>query len=144
MKTAVFLLTAALLAGCGAIARLENKEPPPLPFTGTRWQVMLEMPRAGEQPWVRFGDGRMEGFGGCSQFGASILQDSVGAKAIAIMRIELRQQGLCDANVVAAERRMLEVLQSVSSYSITVDVMKMSGSAGTLVFKAISIESLPK
>lgn len=143
MRTILSLLAVALLAGCGAIAKLENKEPPPLPFTGTRWQLVLEMPRPGEQPWVRFGDGRMEGFGGCSRFGANILQDSVGAKAIAIMRIELQQQ-VCEANVVAAERRMLATLQAVSSYAISVDVMKMSGSGGTLVFKAVSIESMPK
>jgi heat shock protein HslJ len=141
MKTAATLLAAWLLAGCAAIQSLDKKDPPPMPFTGTRWQVMLEMPQAGEQPWVRFGDGRMEGFGGCSPFSANILQDAVGARAIAVMRIEL-QQRVCEASVVAAERRMLAVLQSVSSYAITADIMKMSGSGGTLVFKAISIEAV--
>jgi hypothetical protein len=142
MKTTVLLIAAVVLSGCGAIARLDQKEPPPLPFTGTRWQVLLETPIPGEQPWVRFGDGRMEGFGGCSQFHAPILQDSVGAKAIAIKRIELRQQGVCEANVVAAERRMLATLQDVSAYAISVDVMKMSGSGGTLVLRAVSLEAM--
>ena len=142
MKTPVSLLLAAVaLAGCGAIQKLEQKEPPPLPFTGTKWQVVLELPIPGEQPWVRFGDGRMVGFGGCSQFAAPILQDAVGARAIAIKRIELTQQGLCEASVVAAERQLLAKLQAVSAYAIRVDVMKMSGTGGTLVFRAVSLEA---
>lgn len=141
MKNLVAMLAALLLTACGAIQKLEQKEPPPLPFTGTKWQVVLELPMSGEQPWVRFGDGRMEGFGGCSMFHAPILQDAVGAKAIAVKRIELTQQGLCEAGVVAAERRLLATLQSVSSYAISVDVMKMAGSGGTLVFRAVSLEA---
>ena len=134
----LLVASAALAAGCG----MQKKEPPPKPFVGTKWVVQLELPVQGEQPWVRFGDGRMEGFGGCSQFHAHILQDSVGAKAIAIKRIELRQQGVCEANVVAAERRMLATLQDVSAYAISVDVMKMSGSGGTLVLRAVSLEAM--
>ena len=69
------------------------------------------------------------------------LQDAVGARAIAIKRIELTQQGLCEASVVAAERQLLAKLQAVSAYAISVDVMKMSGSGGTLVFRAVSLEA---
>jgi heat shock protein HslJ len=36
-----------------------------------------------------------------------------------------------------AENRVIEVLQSVSSYTITADIMLMSGSGGTLKFKAL-------
>jgi len=125
---------AVLLAACGA---MEKKEPPPKPFVGTRWQVLLESPPAGQIPWVRFGDGRVQGFGGCNPFSAPIIQDSVGAKAIAIQRIEIEPRGVCDASIVAVQRRMLEVLQSVSSYTIAADVLKMSGSAGTLTFHAL-------
>ena len=116
---------------------MEKKEPPPKPFVGTRWQVMLEAPPAGQIPWLRFGDGRVQGYGGCNPFSARIIQDAVGARAIAIQRIEIEPRGVCEANIVAVQRRMLEVLQSVSSYAITGDLMKMSGSAGTLTLQAL-------
>ena len=137
MKTLLWLLAGLVLAACGTI---DKKEPPPMPFTGTKWQVVLEMPQPGEQPWVQFGDGRMQGFGGCNRIGADYLQDSVGTKFIAMKRIELSGR-VCESHIVAGERRLLAVLQDVSSYAITADVMKMSGSAGTLVFKAVSLEA---
>jgi heat shock protein HslJ len=85
---------------------------------------------------MRFGDGRVEGFGGCNKFAAQYVQDAVGARAIAIRRIELDRR-LCEAGPRLAEARVLEVLQSVSSYSITGSVMTMSGSSGTLRFRAM-------
>jgi heat shock protein HslJ len=88
---------------------------------------------------MRFGDGRVEGYGGCNRFTASYLQDSVGARAIAIRRIEMNRR-LCDPGVQAVENRVLEALQAVSSYAITVDVMTMSGSAGTLRLRALAEE----
>jgi heat shock protein HslJ len=126
-------LAAPLLFAC---AGAKEKEPPPKPFIGTRWQVLLELPMTGEQPNFRFGDGRMEGFGGCNRVTARFVQDAVGARAIAIGRIESGRRG-CDASVQAAEQRMLEVLQTVSSYAITADTLTMSGSAGTLKFRAL-------
>ena len=125
----------AFLAACAAT----KKEPPPKPFAGTRWQVVLELPMAGEQPNMRFGDGRVEGFGGCSRFAAKYVQDSEGARAIAIGRIDVDRR-LCEAGPKAGEARMLEVLQSVSSYTITVDTMTMSGSGGSLKFRAMAEE----
>ena len=122
----------ALLAGCAA----PPKEPPPKPFVGTTWEVVLELPLPGEPPHMRFGDGRVEGFGGCNRFTAEYLRDSVGARAIAIRRIEIDRR-LCDAGPRLAEARMLEVLQSASSYSVTGSVLTMSGSGGTLRLRAV-------
>jgi heat shock protein HslJ len=133
---AVAILVA--LVGCAA----QKKEPPPKPFAGTRWQVVLELPLAGAQPSMRFGDGRVEGFGGCNRFAARYIQDSVGARAIAIGRIEIDRR-LCEAGAQAAEARMLEVLQSVSSYVINADILTMSGSGGTLRFVALPQEVKP-
>ena len=133
-------LAAAMLpiaVGCAAT----QKEPPPKPFVGTRWEVILELPMAGEQPSFRFGDGRREGYGGCNRISARFVQDSVGARAIVIGRIETGMRS-CDKGAQAAERQMLEVLQSVSSYSITGDAMSMTGSGGTLKFRAMP-ESRP-
>src|SRR5258706_3234033 len=86
LATGGIALVAALafLAGCAAT----RKEPPPKPFAGTRWQVVLELPLAGEQPNMRFGDGRVEGFGGGSRLEAEDVQDFVGARAPLIGRHE--------------------------------------------------------
>jgi heat shock protein HslJ len=85
---------------------------------------------------VRFGDGILEGFGGCSRFVGRYVQDAVGARAIAIGRLQIDRR-LCDPMVRLAEERTLEVLQAVSSYSVSVDVLTMSGSGGTLRFRAL-------
>jgi heat shock protein HslJ len=135
------LLSSMLLLGaCGTT--LTNREPPPKPFAGTRWDVVLEMPTPGEPPYFRFGDGRMEGFSGCSPVRAEYLQDSVGARAIAMRRIDVDRR-VCDASSKLLESRILAVLQSVSSYSITGDVMRMSGSGGTLTLRAHATASTP-
>jgi len=133
MKTIVAALAAAcLLAGCAA----QKKEPPPKPFIGTKWVAELELPIAsGEQPHVRFGDGRMEGFGGCNRIGARFVQDTVGSRFVAIGRID-RGTKACDPGAQNAEVRVLEILQAVSSYVINGDQMTMSGSGGSLKFKS--------
>jgi heat shock protein HslJ len=127
------LAAATIFALCACAA--PKREPPPKPFAGTKWQVQLELPIDGEQPHFRFGDGRMEGFGGCNRIVARYVQDTVGARAIAIGRIETGTR-VCDPSKLAAERRMLEVLQSVSSYSVSRDRLTMTGSGGTLKFRS--------
>lgn len=127
------LAVATILVLCACTP--PKREPPPKPFVGTKWQVELELPIEGEQPHLRFGDGRMEGFGGCNRIAARYVQDTVGSRFIAIGRIEGGTR-VCDSSKLAAERRMLEVLQAVSSYSITADRMTMTGSGGTLKFRS--------
>lgn len=125
----------ALVALVACACATPGKEPPPKPFTATKWRLVMDMPPPGEPPYVRFGDGRMEGFGGCSRFAARYREDSVGSRFIVIGRIEIDRR-LCDPAFRSAETRMIDVLQSVSSYSITGDAMSMSGSGGTLKFRA--------
>jgi heat shock protein HslJ len=127
----VLAAAAALLAACAS----RPKEPPPKPFVGTRWDVVLDLPIPGEQPYLRFGDGRMEGFGGCNKIAARYVQDTVGARAIAVGRVD-RGTRACETGTQLAEMRMLEVLQAVSSYAITGDAMTMTGSGGMLKFRA--------
>ena len=136
---ATALLIAALAAGCA----MQKKEPPPKPFIGTKWVVTRELPVPGEQPWFRFGDGRMEGFGGCNRVAARYVQDSVGSRFIAIGRMD-RGVKACDPGSQAAEARVLEVLQAVSSYTIIGDAMTMSGSAGALRFRSDPPNEEPK
>jgi hypothetical protein len=137
MRRALGLAAIVLLAGCNPMHPV--REPPPRAFVGTKWHVILELPLPGEQPWIVLGDGRLEGFAGCNRINARYLQDTVGARAIAFRTLSSSKRG-CDTSVMAAESRVLEVLQSVSSYSVTGDTMTMTGSAGTLNFKA---EPLP-
>jgi heat shock protein HslJ len=129
----LYPIAAALVA---AACASKPPEPPPKPFAATKWQLTMEIPIPGEQPYVRFGDGRVEGFGGCNKFAARFVQDSVGARAIAIGKLEMNRR-LCDPGVQAAETRFLEVFQSASSYMIIVDVLTMSGSGGTVKFIAV-------
>lgn len=138
MRTLLAVAMTAVGFGCATA----QKEPPPKPFVGTTWQVILELPMSGEQPHLRFGDGRMEGFAGCNRVSARYVQDTVGARAIVVGRIATGVKA-CDAGTQEAEKRMLEVLQSVSSYSITADAMSMTGSAGTLKFRALNMEVKP-
>ncbi|HET7547142.1 MAG TPA: META domain-containing protein [Usitatibacter sp.] len=133
-------IAALAIAAFAAACATSQREPPPKPFAGTHWNAVLELPPAGEKPWVRFGDGRMEGFGGCNRIAARYVQDSVGARAIAIGRIE-KGFNACDRSTGDAEDRFLEVLQSVSSYSIVGDAMAMTGSAGTVRFRAAGGEA---
>jgi heat shock protein HslJ len=127
----------AIAFGLPACAALEQKEPPPKPLVGTRWEAILELPPQGEQPWIRVGDGRLEGFGGCNRINARYVRDTVGARAIAIGVISTGRRA-CDQNSAAVESGMLDVLQSVSSYQVTGDLLVMTGSAGSVRFRAVS------
>jgi heat shock protein HslJ len=127
----LMLLAAVLLAACGS---LQRKEPPPKPFVGTKWVVQLEVPiQGGPQPWVQFGDGLMDGYGGCNRIAAKYVQDTVGTRFIALSRID-RGTKACEQRAQLVETRVLEVLQAVSSYRIIADGMTMTGSAGSLRF----------
>jgi len=122
------------LAACGS---LQNKEPPPAPFTMTKWQVVLEREPSPQrlQPWFLFADGVLEGFAGCNPVTARYVQDTVGARAIVIGKLNVERGG-CDARSQLVQTHILEVLQAVSSYTITGDIMVMSGSGGSLTLRA--------
>jgi heat shock protein HslJ len=132
LRTAAMVLL-LLVAACATA----KKEPPPKPFAGTRWEVVLERELAPQQvrPWFTFADGFLEGFAGCSQVTARYVQDTVGAGAIAVGRLNVGHAA-CDARGEAVQSHMLEVLQAASSYSIAGDVLTMSGSGGTLKMRA--------
>ena len=85
----------------------------------------------------------MEGFGGCNRLVARYIQDAVGAKAIAIGRIQTGRHAGCDPSTQDAEDRMVETLQAVSSYAIIGDAMTMSGSGGSLRLRAAPEERKP-
>jgi heat shock protein HslJ len=134
MNRAIVLAVAAVFAA--ACQSPEQKEPPPKPFVGTHWRVVLELPIKGEQPNMRFGDGRVEGFGGCSKFTAPIIQDSIGAGALVIRKIQVDKR-ICDPGVAQVEDHLIESLQAVQSYKILGDAMQMVGPSGNLKLIAV-------
>jgi heat shock protein HslJ len=125
---------AMLAAGCNMMS--PSKEPPRRPFLATRWEAILDLPLAGEQPSLRFGDGRVEGFGGCNRFVARATQDAIGAGAIIIGRIEMDRRICTDPSAQMAETRLIEVLQTTTSYNVEADRLTITGSAGTMRFRA--------
>jgi heat shock protein HslJ len=131
------LALALLLVACSST---RNKEPPPKPFAGTRWQFVLQAPLPGEAPYVLFGEGHLEGFGGCNHFMAGYVEDSVGAGAIAVRRIEMPERHMCDATAQAAESYLLDALKAASSFAITGNTLVLSGPGGTLRLHAVSAQ----
>ena len=129
----IFAAAAVLVAAC---ASHEAKEPPPKPFIGTHWRVVLDLPIKGEQPNMHFGDGRVEGFGGCSKFTAPIIQDSIGAGALVIRKLQVDKR-ICEPGVQVVEDNLLETLQAVQSYKILGDAMSMVGPSGNLKLIAV-------
>ena len=135
---------AFVLVGLAAACATTKKEPPPKPFAGTRWEVLLEREPSPQRlrPWFVFADGAMEGFAGCNHVTARYVQDTVGAGALVLGRLNVERGG-CDARAQMVQTHILEVLQAVSSYSITGDVMKMSGSGGSMTLRAAGAGATP-
>ncbi len=124
---------AALLAGCQWVP--VKREPPALPFSGTRWMLVTERKLAGEAPYLEFGDGAVTGSSGCNRIMGRYIQDSVGAGAIVFSSIASTKR-LCDDVAMAVEERILAVLRTSTSVRVTGDTLRIDGSAGALDFKA--------
>jgi heat shock protein HslJ len=138
MRSTRFLRHAALAAALAAAACQSvpvNREPPPLPFTGTKWILGTERRLSGEQPWLEFGDGAVTGFTGCNRIMGRYQQDAVGAGAIVFSQVATTKK-MCEPTLMAIEERMLSVLRSSTNVRVTGDTLRIDGSAGALDFKA--------
>jgi heat shock protein HslJ len=133
LRAARLALAAALLASCANAPAV--REPPPLPFTGTKWSLVTERKLAGEQPWLEFGDGAVTGFSGCNRIMGRYMQDSIGAGAIVFSTIGASKR-MCEDHLMAIEDRMMGVLRSSTSVKVTGNTMRLDGSAGSLNFNA--------
>jgi heat shock protein HslJ len=138
MKLAPILRLAALVllpllpaCGLGDVKR----EPPPLPFVGTKWMLVTERKVTGELPYLEFGDGAVSGFSGCNRVMGRYIQDTVGAGAIVFSSISSTKR-LCDDPLMAIESRMLSVLRSSTNVRVMADTLRIDGSAGALDFRA--------
>jgi heat shock protein HslJ len=133
------LAAAAIVLVAGCQYAPVNREPPPLPFTGTKWMLVTE--RKLERPaYLEFGDGAVTGFGGCNRVMGRYVQDAVGAGAIVFSGIaSARMQ--CEAVLMAVEDRILAVLRSSTSVAVKANTLQIDGSAGTLRFIAAGTEA---
>lgn len=133
IRAAALAAVATLLAACQLVP--VKREPPPLPFTGTKWVLVTERRLTGEQPWLEFGDGAVSGFSGCNRVMGRYLQDTVGAGAIVFSSVSTTKK-LCEDTLMAVEDRMLAVLRTSTNVRVTGDTLRIDGSAGALDFKA--------
>lgn len=132
MNVRLALVALTLLAGCGS---RPVREPPPLPFTGTKWLLVTERKPVGEAPYLEFGDGAVTGYSGCNRISGRYLQDSVGAGAIVFSTVGASKR-LCEDPAMAVEERILAVLRSSTSMKVTANTLRIDGSAGWLSFVA--------
>jgi heat shock protein HslJ len=135
-----FLLSAVALAGCAA-PHAGGKDQPDL--TSVQWELvkwsMQPMPPAGVRPiMLRFdqrGDeGRVSGHAGCNQFSAPyVLRD--GHEITIATPVATRMA--CAPDVMEFEARLLDKLESVSSYKFTRNGMDLTAGDGhVLSFRA--------
>lgn len=139
MKKIPLVRAAALAAAALATAACNlvpvKREPPPLPFTGTKWMLVTERAVKGEAPYLEFGDGAVSGFSGCNRIMGRYVQDSVGAGAIVFSSVSTTKR-MCEDSLMAIEERILNVLRSSTNVRVVVDTLRIDGSAGALDFKA--------
>lgn len=136
---AVLAAFAFVIAACNLDPK---REPPPKPFTGTKWLMQLEVPAEGEVPFLQFGDGHVSGYTGCNRLNGRYQQDAVGAGAIVFTQVMTTKRG-CEPRVMTIEARILEVLGSSTSVQVVADTMRIDGSAGKLDFRAAPPPAAP-
>ena len=129
------VVLAALAFAIAACNMDPKREPPPKPFTGTKWLMQHEVPAEGEAPFLQFGDGHVSGYTGCNRLNGRYQQDAVGAGAIVFTQVATSKR-MCDARAMTIEARILGVLGSSTSVQVLADTMRIDGSAGKLEFKA--------
>ena len=122
-------LVATLALGVAACNMDPKREPPPKPFTGTKWLLQLEVPAEGEAPYLQFGDGHVSGYTGCNRLNGRYQQDAVGAGAIVFTQVMTSKRG-CEPRLMTIEARILEVLGSSTSVGVLADTMRIDGSGG--------------
>jgi heat shock protein HslJ len=141
MKRIVLLALAAILTGTGCNYVPIHREPPPLPFTGTKWMLVTERVLQ-TPPYLEFGDGMVTGFGGCNRVMGRYQQDSVGAGSIVFTSIASARM-MCDPVLMGIEDRILAVLRSSTSVFVKANTLQLDGSAGTLRFVAFGTDAPP-
>ncbi len=139
MKPIAPLALLVLVAGCNYVP--VNREPPPLPFTGTKWMLVTER-KLEKRPYLEFGDGVVTGFGGCNRVMGRYQQDAVGAGAIVFTSIASARM-MCEPVLMTVEDRILAVLRSSTSVFVKANTLQLDGSAGTLRFVAEGTELPP-
>lgn len=131
LRAVVLAAAGLLLAACPYIP--VKREPPPLPFVGTKWVLVTERKLEGDIPYLEFGDGAVTGYSGCNRVMGRYVQDTVGAGAIIFSSLSSTKR-MCDDVRMAIESRLLSVLRSSTNVRVTGNALRIDGSAGALDF----------
>ena len=109
---------------------------PDRPLLGTRWvldgiisgETVSSVP-AGVSAALTFSDGRVEVEGGCNQGGgvATLSDSTISFGPIGMTKME------CEADAMAVDQAMLDVLSEPASWSIFADTLTLSTGASGLV-----------
>ena len=135
----IALAALILLAACEFAP--VKREPPPLPFTGTKWMLVTER-KLEKPPYLEFGDGAVTGFGGCNRVMGRYVQDAVGAGAIVFSSIASARM-MCEPVLMTIADRILAVVRASTSVHAKANTRQLDGSAGTLRFIAEGTELPP-
>lgn len=133
LRAAAIVVAGALPAACLNVP--VKREPPPAPFSGTKWMLVTERQLPGEAPYLEFGDGAMTGYSGCNRIFGRYLQDTLGAGAIVFSSLATSKRR-CDDVAMAVEDRILAVLRTSTNVLVTGNALHIDGSAGALDFRA--------
>jgi heat shock protein HslJ len=139
VRAVLLAALAALAAACASAPAV--REPPPLPFTGTKWTLVTERKLA-EQPYLEFGDGAVTGWSGCNRITGRYVQDAVGAGAIVFSTLSTGKRA-CEDHVLAVEEKLLAVLRSSTNVKVSGNTLRIDGSAGQLNFVAPPLPGQP-
>lgn len=135
MKPVIVALLSLAAAAC--VSNPVKRDPPAMPFVGTKWMLVTERKVEGEQPHLEFGDGAVSGSTGCNRIMGRYVQDSIGAGAIIFSSIASTKR-YCADSLMAIEDKMLGVLRSSTNVRVTGNRLRIDGSAGALDFVAES------
>ena len=127
MKARLILGVLPLMMACSGT--LPGREPPPKPFTGTKWLLVTERRPAGEPPYLEFGDGAVTGYSGCNRIMGTYEQDG---SSLAMNPGRMRFDP-CTGAVAAQETAVLAGFALVASFTADGQLLLKGADGSTLL-----------
>lgn len=134
---ALALLLSVVLGACASPAPSEDSgNPLPATLAGTDWKVVSVgglAPAPGAEPTVSFAQARVQGSGGCNQFGGEYRYDPASGR-IEFTNLGMTAMGCLRQDVMAFEEAFSRVLTSAVQVSVDPATrLILSGPAGAVV-----------